>query len=98
MITVWKTAKQSIYSSEDYRLNNLIKFQLSHASADPCDDPSTSSLQFHRTVVSDGEVREYRLSAPNSDAGTRLPIVAAFHGGGGAGNPFPQEVEFDQLG
>ena len=75
-----------------------MQFQLSQASADPCDDPSTSSQQFHRTVVSDGEVREYRLSAPDSEAGTRLPIVAAFHGGGGAGNPFPQEVEFDQLG
>merc|ERR1712117_635455 len=71
---------------------------LSLASADPCDSPSTSSLQFHRTVESDGEIREYRLSAPNSDAGTKLPIVAAFHGGGGAGYPFPQEVEFDQLG
>ena len=43
-------------------------------------------------------MREYRLSAPNSEAGTKLPIVAAFHGGGGAGYPFPQEVEFDQLG
>ena len=75
-----------------------MRFQLSQASADPCDSPSTSSLQFHRTVESDGEVREYRLSAPNSEAGTKLPIVAAFHGGGGAGYPFPQEVEFDQLG
>ena len=39
----------------------------------------------------------FRLSAPNSDAGDKLPLIIAFHGGGGAAEDFQQQNEFDQL-
>ena len=42
--------------------------------------------------------RIFRLSVPSSEAGTKLPIVIAFHGGGGSEEDFQQQNEFDQLG
>ena len=43
-------------------------------------------------------MREFRLSVPSSDPGTKLPLIIAFHGGGGAEEDFQQQDEFDQLG
>ena len=43
-------------------------------------------------------MREFRLSVPSSEAGTKLPLIIAFHGGGGAEEDFQQQDEFDQLG
>ena len=40
----------------------------------------------------------FHLSVPSSDAGTKLPVILAFHGGGGAEEDFQQQSEFDQLG
>tara|TARA_Y100001980_G_scaffold35974_1_gene13053 strand:- start:37 stop:804 length:768 start_codon:yes stop_codon:yes gene_type:complete len=43
-------------------------------------------------------MREFRLSVPSSEVGTKLPLIIAFHGGGGAEEDFQQQDEFDQLG
>ena len=45
----------------------------------------------------DGVERQYRLTVPAADAGVALPIIIAFHGGGGAEEDFPQQNEFDAL-
>lgn len=41
--------------------------------------------------------RQFRLYAPAADAGVALPVVLAFHGGGGRDWPFPQEQQFAAL-
>ena len=48
-------------------------------------------------VLVDGVERQYRLTVPATDAGVALPIIIAFHGGGGAEEDFPQQNEFDAL-
>ena len=65
---------------------------------DPCLFDSESVSQSMTTVTVNGEDRMFRLSAPSSDAGTKLPLIIAFHGGGGASEEFQQQSEFDQLG
>jgi polyhydroxybutyrate depolymerase len=45
-----------------------------------------------------GMTRVFEMSAPAVSAGTPLPVVMAFHGGGGANYPFPQEQQFEILG
>ena len=65
---------------------------------DPCLFGSESVSQSMTTVTVNGEDRMFRLSAPSSDAGTKLPLIIAFHGGGGASEEFQQQSEFDQLG
>ena len=64
----------------------------------PCFVMSESLTQSLTSIEVNGVERLFRLSAPSSDAGTKLPIVIAFHGGGGAGEDFQQQTEFDQLG
>ena len=64
----------------------------------PCFVTSESLTQSLTSIEVNGVERLFRLSAPSSDAGTKLPIVIAFHGGGGAGEDFQQQTEFDQLG
>ncbi|MAY04807.1 MAG: hypothetical protein CMB25_04295 [Euryarchaeota archaeon] len=64
----------------------------------PCMIPTESDLQSTIVVVVDGVERLFRLSVPNSDAGTKLPIIIAFHGGDGSNEDFQQQNEFDQLG
>ena len=64
----------------------------------PCFVMSESLTQSLTSIEVNGVERFFRLSAPSSDAGTKLPIVIAFHGGGGAGEDFQQQTEFDQLG
>ena len=64
----------------------------------PCSVMSESLTQSLTSIEVNGVERFFRLSAPSSAAGTRLPIVIAFHGGGGAGEDFQQQTEFDQLG
>ena len=51
---------------------------------DPCSLPSESILQSMTTIQAHGVDRYFRLTVPSSDSGTKLPIVLAFHGGGGA--------------
>ena len=64
----------------------------------PCSVMSESLTQSLTSIEVNGVERFFRLSAPSSAAGTQLPIVIAFHGGGGAGEDFQQQTEFDQLG
>ena len=64
----------------------------------PCLQPSQSITQSVTSVLVDGVERLFRLSVPNSDAGTELAIIIAFHGGGGAEEDFDQQNQFDQLG
>ena len=49
------------------------------------------------TMQAHGVDRYFRLTVPSSEIGTKLPIVLAFHGGGGAEENFPQQDEFDAL-
>ncbi len=64
----------------------------------PCSEPSQSLTQSVTSILVGGQERVFRLSAPNSDAGTMLPLVLAFHGGGDAEEAFAQQNQFDQLG
>ena len=64
----------------------------------PCLNSTQSITQSMTSILVNEEERIFRLSVPNSEAGTKLPIVIAFHGGGGSEEDFQQQNEFDQLG
>ena len=64
----------------------------------PWSFPSESLTQSFTDINVNGEDRQFRLSAPSSDAGTLLPVIIAFHGGGGRTEDFQQQNQFDQLG
>ena len=70
----------------------------SQSSAEVCSMPSESLTQTSMSITVNGVERQFRLSVPSSDAGTKLAIIIAFHGGGGAEEDFQQQNEFDQLG
>ena len=63
----------------------------------PCLQGSTAISQSMTEITVNGESRLFRLSVPSSDAGVELPIIIAFHGGGGEAEDFQQQSEFDQL-
>ncbi len=65
--------------------------------ANPCSLPSQSVQQSTISIDVDGVERFFRLTVPESDAGARLPLLLAFHGGDGAEEDFPQQDEFDAL-
>lgn len=65
---------------------------------DPCSNSSQSIKQTMTSISVNGDERFFRLSAPSSDAGTKLPVIIAYHGGGGADEDFQQQNQFDQLG
>ena len=67
-------------------------------STNPCSTPSQSATQTTALILVNDEMREFRMSVPSSEAGTKLPLIIAFHGGGGAEEDFQQQDEFDQLG
>ena len=67
-------------------------------SEDPCMTPSIPSTQSLSSIEVDGVERNFRLSVPSSDPGTRLPLVIAFHGGTDSQEDFAQQEQFDQLG
>ena len=67
-------------------------------STEPCLVPSQSITQTTVLILVNDGMREFRLSVPSSEAGTKLPLIIAFHGGGGAEEDFQQQDEFDQLG
>ena len=52
--------------------------------------PSQSITQSTMSIMVNGQEREFRLSVPSSDTGTKLALIIAFHGGGGAGEDFQQ--------
>ena len=70
----------------------------SQSSAEVCSLPSESLSQTSMSITVNGVERQFRLSVPSSDAGTKLALIIAFHGGGGAEEDFQQQNEFDQLG
>ncbi|MEC7411827.1 MAG: hypothetical protein VYE08_04275, partial [Candidatus Thermoplasmatota archaeon] len=63
--------------------------------ASACTEPAMATTQNMTVVLVDGVERQYRLTVPAADAGVALPIIIAFHGGGGAEEDFPQQNEFD---
>ena len=65
---------------------------------DPCLIPSSLVTQSLTSIEVNGVEREFRLSAPSSEPGTRLPLVIAFHGGTDSQEDFAQQEQFDQLG
>ena len=67
-------------------------------STNPCLTASQSATQVTALILVNDEMREFRMSVPSSEAGTKLPLIIAFHGGGGAEEDFQQQDEFDQLG
>ena len=64
----------------------------------PCLNATQSISQSTISVLVNGEERLFRLSVPSSVAGTKLPVIIAFHGGGGSEEDFQQQSEFDELG
>ena len=62
-----------------------------------CATPAAAESQTLREITVDGVRRQYRLSVPRADAGVALPVLMAFHGGGGRNDPFPQQREFEAL-
>ena len=48
----------------------------------PCLNSTQSITQSMISILVNEEERIFRLSVPSSEAGTKLPIVIAFHGGG----------------
>ena len=64
----------------------------------PCLNATQSISQTTISVLVNGEERLFRLSVPSSGAGTKLPVIIAFHGGGGSEEDFQQQSEFDELG
>ena len=64
----------------------------------PCLIPTESETQSVISLFVNGDERLFRLSVPNTDVGTKLPVIIAFHGGGDADEDFQQQDEFDQLG
>ena len=63
-----------------------------------CAQPASLEDQTLMQVTVDGVVREYRLSVPETAAGVSLPVIVAFHGGGGRYWPFPQQSAWNNLG
>ena len=68
-----------------------------NALENPCAQASQSVTQSTTSVMVNGQERLFRLSVPSSDAGDKLALIIAFHGGGGAEEDFQQQNEFDQL-
>ena len=64
----------------------------------PCLISTESETQSVISLFVNGDERLFRLSVPNTDVGTKLPVIIAFHGGGDADEDFQQQDEFDQLG
>ena len=65
---------------------------------DPCLLPSILMTQSLTSIEVNGVEREFRLSTPSSEPGTRLPLVIACHGGTDSQEDFAQQEQFDQLG
>ena len=84
-----------IEASEDGETNpqgeTLVEIQ------NPCIMPTESQTQVMISIYVDDVERVFRLSVPNSEAGTKLPLIIAYHGGDGAGEDFQQQNQFDQL-
>lgn len=58
---------------------------------------ATSARPARERVVVDGVVRKYRVATPPAGSGSRLPVVVAFHGGGGDGASMERFSGLDEL-
>ena len=58
-------------------------------------DPEPSSTS--TTVTVNGMTRTFRLVVPSTPPQAAMPLVLAFHGGGGRDIAYPQESQFGQL-
>ena len=67
------------------------------SSENPCIQGSQSVTQSMTSIMVGGQERLFRLSVPSSDAGVKLALIIAFHGGDGSTEDFQQQSEFDQL-
>ncbi len=65
---------------------------------DPCAEAPTATTQNRMGTRAAGLERAFRLTVPDAAAGERLPVLVAFHGGGGSGWPFPDQDAFDETG
>jgi polyhydroxybutyrate depolymerase len=54
------------------------------------------TLPVHNLVVDDVQ-RQYHLFVPSSPSDQPMPLIIAFHGGGGAGEAFQQQSRFESL-
>ena len=63
-----------------------------------CEAAPTAKTQARMGLQAAGLERTFRLTVPAAAAGERLPVLFAFHGGGGSGQPFPDQDEFDETG
>ena len=63
----------------------------------PCSLPSAAVQQSTISIDVDGTERFFRLTTPQTDAGARLPLLLAVHGGDGDEGEFPQQDQFDAL-
>ena len=84
--------------SDSISSDNAVSSEVDETSSSPCLEPSESVTQTMVSITVNDDERFFRLSAPSSDAGTKLAVIIAFHGGGGAEEDFQQQSEFDQLG
>jgi len=73
-------------------LLTLASIALMACGSDPATPPAGST-----TVTVDGVVRSYRLVVPTNPPQGAMPLLLAFHGGGGRDGTYPQESEFNQL-
>ena len=65
---------------------------------DRCEAAPTPKTQATMATRAGGLERTFRLTVPEAAQGERLPVLIAFHGGGDAGLPFPDQDGFDETG
>ena len=63
-----------------------------------CSAPTTAKNEMFAELDVNGVARNFRLVIPEADAGEKLPIFMAFHGGGEGHYSFPQQDNFLLLG
>ena len=75
---------------------NLISLVLAGCLMTACKTTSTQHLPA-KSITIDQVERIYHLFVPRHSPGTPMPLLIAFHGGGGAGEAFPQQAQFEAL-
>lgn len=68
------------------------------ARGEACEVAPSPTSQTRMGTEAAGLERTFRLTVPEADVGERLPVLFAFHGGGGSGQPFPDQEAFDKTG
>ncbi len=63
----------------------------------PCNKATVAQGEVLYETMVNGVKRQFWMSIPEADAGLKLPVLMAFHGGGGRPFPFPQQGKFEAL-